>query len=434
MAYINSELNFALSLANIHIRIAIRPYIQDIKWNSQLAKDIVEYFLKKVKPGDRPTLGNIRSYLSNKYIEEEIEKVLSIARDYMLIPKDGITDTIDAFEEFYCNKYLSSTLKRYKNEKETSIELINNIKNIRNIKSSSIDIVKLGELNVNKVIEEELGGLDILPTSFELIKKITPWKGYLRGQLVTVTAEPGVGKSMFLLNEAITFAKHGYKIYLCCLGDLFKLDYIIRSSSIIKNVDYTEVSMNSGKYFDDEVRKIVSNIYLTVTSPGTIDIAQLADFVESNLAAKEDIDVVIIDYDANLNETVKSDTLYEKGKVIYNTMAALTRPKNKKYRLGIIASQPKICFWGKEELPKESLNESSGKQAVIDILITLGRSKKIDNKNAGIIKAAKVRRGKEGLKTPYILLPTGRFQEIDTEEYARMKKHSSEDYTIIEKN
>lgn len=429
----NSELSFAMSLSNTYIRTIIRPFMEDIKWNSQLAKDMIKYFTKKLKAGDKPRLGNLRSYLANKYIEEEIEKILSIAKDYMLIPKDDIGDVLDSFEEFYSNKCLSSILTDYKEGKNTSIGLIKKMKDIKSIKSRAIEVIKIGDLDVNKVIEEELGGLDILPTSFEFVKKITPWQGYLRGQLVTITAEPGVGKSLFLLNEAINFAKNGYKVYLCCLGDLFKLDYIIRSASIIKNVDFNEVSINSGKYFDDEVKNIVKNIFLTVTTPGVIDIAQLADFIESDLTVHEDIDVVLVDYDANLNDSSKTDSLYEKGKDTYNTMVSIVRPKNKKYRLGMIASQPKIIFWGKEELPKESLNESSGKQAVIDLLITIGRSQKISNKNSGIMKAAKARRGKEGIKTPYILLPTGRFQEIDFEEYARMKQHSSDDYTIIEK-
>ena len=99
---------------------------------------------------------------------------------------------------------------------------------------------------------------------------------------------------------------------------------------------------------------------------------------------------------------------------------------DKKYRVLFIASQPKIHYWQNEELPKDCLNESSGKQAVIDLLITIGKSDKIDRsslcEHAGIIKIAKIRRGSEGVKSAYIKRFSGRFEEIDKEEYMGMKQ------------
>ena len=56
-------------------------------------------------------------------------------------------------------------------------------------------------------------------------------------------------------------------------------------------------------------------------------------------------------------------------------------------------------------------------------MITLGRDYRIRGKHAGIISAAKVRRGKEGVKSYYILNDCGHFQEIEHSEYLLLRTH-----------
>lgn len=85
------------------------------------------------------------------------------------------------------------------------------------------------------------------------------------------------------------------------------------------------------------------------------------------------------------------------------------------------ASQPKISFWEYEELPKECASDSSRKQAVIDLMVTIGVAQESTSK-CGIMKAAKVRRGKEGEKSAYHVLPYGKFEEIEREKYAIMRR------------
>ncbi|MCP3686482.1 MAG: hypothetical protein GY861_27915 [bacterium] len=203
---------------------------------------------------------------------------------------------------------------------------------------------------------------------------------------------------------------------------MMKVDFIARMSSMVKQKPYKIVSSNLNKYFDDEVKKLTKNLRLTVLPADSIDMQTLADFIESEVAVDEDIDVIVLDYDSNL-QNLDENNMFAQGRVVYNRMAKLARPEGRPFRLCMIASQPKVAFWGDAELPKSCASESSGKQAVVDIMITIGRDYTIPDRHAGYMTIAKMRRGDEGVKTPYKKMPYGFLRELETSEYIHMKLH-----------
>jgi len=416
-----SEVVFASSLANPKIRTLLKPYIKEINWKSKTAQELVDFMEERVDPGHLPKLGEIRSYMSkNGHLMEEIEQVLKSVKDFIVMPVDSIDGFLEDFNKFYCNKRLNTVFEQ-RNDLDP-VKIVDSIKEIPKVKGESLPLVSLGNCDVQKVIEEEIGDIEVMPSRFDFVRRATPWGGYLRGQLLMVTAPPGVGKSTFILNEAINFLKSGYKVYWIALGDMMSFDFITRSTSIIKGLPFSTVANNINEYFDDEVREITKNLRLTVLPADTVSMAEVSEFVETVVSVDENPDVVILDYDANLRSH-NPDNMFIQGRQVYNAMAKITRPKNFNYRLGIIASQPKIQFWGLPELPKECASESSGKQAVVDFMITIGRDYRIRGKHAGIMSAAKVRRGKEGVKSYYILNDYGHFQEIEHSEYLLLRTH-----------
>lgn len=242
----------------------------------------------------------------------------------------------------------------------------------------------------------------------------TPWGGYIRGQVVMVVAEPGNGKTLLMLNEVVNLLKHGKKVFWVSLADMMCSDFIARISAIALQVPYFQVAIDPKRYFTDEIRELTKNLDIIILPPSFVtpdDILQLVNTKAS------DSDVVVIDYDANVKN--KTDNLYMEGDAVYTAGFHIARPPKKQNRLVFIASQPKVQFYGLELLPKESAAESSRKQAIVDIMITIGRISK-SSVHAGMINVAKQRRGAPRVGM-YSVTDFGLFEDISKEQYGRFK-------------
>ena len=98
--------------------------------------------------------------------------------------------------------------------------------------------------------------------------------------------------------------------------------------------------------------------------------------------------VIIIDYDENFAKD--NSSMYESGGSVYNRIA-LFSVINKS--VVFIAAQPKPEFWNKEVIPLEAAAESSKKQKIIDLILTIGSPAK--NSAIGTLNIAKNRRGED---------------------------------------
>ena len=179
---------------------------------------------------------------------------------------------------------------------------------------------------------------------------------------------------------------------------------------------------------DEELMKIIGNDkqYLEVAKNIDAFIYPVASITMD--ALREEIynwqkqknvhyDVIIIDYDANLKQP--ADNLYESGGIIYDQAKNLAQVNKS---VVFIASQPNKAFWKNELIPLEACSESSKKQMIIDLLITVGRPEGV---NTGIRKIyiPKNRRGKENeILHAKMNGDTGFMYEIQQEEYERLKK------------
>lgn len=401
------------------------PYIGAVPWASPIAKKIIDYIEDNDIGQRHVSPAEIRGCLSNVDVQDEIDGVVSQALEFVNIDEGGIPSFIKEFEEFFNAKHLTQYVAEW-TAKGGATRMVEGIKGLQEVSTSSIPIHRMSELNVDEVIKQELGGMDVLPTSFDFISRATGFKGYMRSQVVMVVAEPGTGKSLFLANEALEMLKQGYKVYWLALGDMLRIDFISRFSALYHRTDMTTVQLNAKKYYTDEVRELLKGLRISCIPSGEIDSYQMKNHVET-AASDEDFDCFILDYDANLKH--RSDNMYEEGDITYNTLSSIARPKGSTtYRLVMVASQPKIMYYGQSELPKESAAESSRKQAIVDMMITIGRSPHIKIAHAGIMKVAKIRRGREGESIFYKLPSHGVFEEISLNDYERMKTRDGDAY------
>ena len=355
------------------------------------------------------------------------------------------------------------------------------------------DVHKIPEIR-----KEGLGeGSSSIKFFLESLNDTLQYDGINIGALVCVMAAPGTGKTTFLTNQGLFSAMQGLHVCYCYIGDMEKIDSLIRNYSIYMESDYrkidvlnnsiekklmackkllkkqkeeseyyTRYSNNIKKYeeqlaennklneawkqnkivltskqlascSDEELMKIIGNDkqYLEVAKNIDAFIYPVASITMD--ALREEIynwqkqknihyDVIIIDYDANLKQP--ADNLYESGGIIYDQAKNLAQVNKS---VVFIASQPNKAFWKNELIPLEACSESSKKQMIIDLLITMGRPEGV---NTGIRKIyiPKNRRGKENeILHAKMNGDTGFMYEIQQEEYERLKKEGYDPTLII---
>lgn len=412
-----SEMVFASALANKRVCSALKSYLDDFRWQSETAKKLIKFFTAPRQDGHVFSPIELETFLTNCSIEDEREKIIRLATEYADLKEDyQIQSVLESFNEFYNKRRLQEILQEGAEDSEW---IIKQISDIRKVNSVPIPIDRVCDLDVDEVMREAFGDGEVIPTSFGFLKKSMPWPGYMRGQVVLVCAPPGVGKSIFLANETVEMLRKGFKVYWLALGDMMRYDFITRLSALITGEDLTKVSVQPQIYFNDEVKALTKNLRLSVLPAGQVDIFNVRDYIENYVCPQEEIDVFILDYDANLLQ--KQESMYLAGDEIYNVMSQIARPSNSLNRVAFIASQPKIQYWEFDELPKEAAGESSRKQAIVDVMVTIGKSSAHQTHHMGVMKAAKLRRGREGVRSYYRLSETGKIIEVLKEDYDRMR-------------
>ena len=197
-------------------------------------------------------------------------------------------------------------------------------------------------------------------------------------------------------------------------------------------------SRQMAQFTEEELYKLLSTDEKFMKIAKNVDIYKYASSEITMDALKEELytqqkqkgihyDVIIVDYDGNLKQP--ADSMYESGGIIYDQAKNLAQVN---HSVVFMASQPKQSFWRNELIPIEACAESSKKQMVIDMLITIGRPEGV---NTGIRKiyVPKNRRGKENeIFHAKLNGETGFMYEIFQDEYDALKKQGYDPTLIIE--
>jgi hypothetical protein len=412
----SGELTIACSLCNEHVRKDVKFFIDDINWETPLAKCVATHF--RDIDGKNLGLGELRTKLAS-FGDDTSQQVMNIIKDYVSLSDTAIASSVKNFSDKYNEFQVAQAFKQ-----PDARSIINFIKNdIKDVDlgGKSVEFVDLSEADIEKIIREEGGAETAIPSHFDFIKDSNPYGGYLLGQVVMVCAPPGTGKTLFMLNEVANMLALGKKGVWFSLGDMITLDFITRISSIVRGIPMFEAAISPSQAFNADVRALLSNLKLATLPADSITPGEMLNIMNNKMGSEE-IDFVVIDYDANFKKV--SDSMYNEGDAVYNTASHIARPKNSRFRTVFIASQPKIQYWDQELLPKESAAESSRKQAIIDMMITIGRNRKLTG-HGGMVNIAKQRRGTEGVSSHYKVESSGRFKMINSSEYSLMKNFTS---------
>lgn len=283
--------------------------------------------------------------------------------------------------------------------------------------------------SIKTVKEKALGSTDnpiIVKFFIDKINQIMQYKGLIPGTLNMVTAPPGRGKTTMMINQGVSSAKQGFNVLHVFLGDMSEFDGLVRYTSCIAGtptsdlVDFTPEEL--GKFIAKwNMSGVFSKVEVISYAADELTASQLIEEITTfQRTNRKHYDVIIVDYDENISKA--DDNIYESGGQIYNKLA-LFSVTNKS--VIFVASQPKTEYWKQEIIPLEAASESSKKQKIIDLMITLGKPSK--SSSVGTIHIAKNRRGEDGkIYRIKISGSNARMTHISEDDYLKIK--SSENY------
>jgi|GEM_PF-3914871 len=283
--------------------------------------------------------------------------------------------------------------------------------------------------NIRKVHEEALGGNGSKKIRFFLdeVNELMNHDAFLPGTLNMISASPGVGKTLSMINQGVSATKDGFNSLHIFLGDLSKeaarLRYLSNYSQIslgkLIKMPIEEHEELSRKLNDEgDTAGALSRNFILPINAGRCSIEQLGNEIEkSQLKEKLHFDQIIIDYDSNLK--TEGMNMYNEGGDVYNKAREFMI---KNQSVGFILSQPKITFFSQEILTLDCASESSQKQHVVDFMMGIGKPGKI-LLPAGVAYVSKNRDGRVGKKI-YLSIngATQTVKSISENEYERLKR------------
>lgn len=434
----SAELQYTVLSSLVKDTSLMTLVVNDIKLNffddskyQYIYKLLLMYFSKYNKvPSNHELLVMTTQYHQEPYgdlvdIQELVKSCYASPRADERFVIDSITDFIkrSKFEEI-----LTKTIDNYQSKNEFNIEkVVEQIVDTYQFELTGIDLYNPNNVEDYKRSRvKALGNNDnpiIIKSSINGFNKALQYKGYKYGDLATIVAAPGVGKSTFMVQESVYSAIQGYNVLHIVLGDMS--EYSIQNK-MMSNA--TEIEVNRftddpelyGKVLmsDPKLKALnpLSRIRILAYAPGEKSVSQLVNIVKQVQESENmHFDVIVVDYADNLaEETVQ---MYSSAGKIYDKLKALAQNN---HSVVITASQPKIGYFEEEVIPFTGLAESSRKQHVVDICITIGKPRR--DADIATFHCAKLREGNTGeLLRLKLDMAKNRMTEITIDEYLNFR-------------
>jgi replicative DNA helicase len=230
-----------------------------------------------------------------------------------------------------------------------------------------------------------------------------------RKKLIAVSAQLNVGKSMFMNNLAVNFARDGFNVLYLSL----EMD----QDDIAKRWDMMTFGYESDDYFqrpDDVVAKMeeykkkhtkLGNLIVKSYPPRSLATFQIKSLLERiRLKHNYIIDVIFIDYLTIMrpNQIEKETTMFDKGKDIAEELRALAGEEN---CLVFTALQVKGAAYGHHHQGSEMVAESLAIPQTLDFLINMIEIIKDEtDQKYFMLSHEKVRDGKKTKKKVFLKL------------------------------
>lgn len=442
------DTQYAIAMVNPHIRRLLRHYKDDPFWSSS-SKQIIELCLRDSDHYLDPSA--VLSQVDGLSIGER-DRLVSLGHGYNQIttPADAAVVVKSILFRLKASR-LHTFIREYDASRKTEKDIETFLQNVIYISKHyglAMNVEDFSSVDLDSIVDEGEEKLVILPSFFAPLNGVLGYNGYPTGRLVTVAGAPARGKTTFLLNEIVNFALLGKKVLYFSFADQDRFDLMLKIVAIVsgfnfmKNLEKTggssavrevveqyysivsnpELVKEVGTTFnnplfdlspaaihsrgirpylkDPLVQKVLANLYLVVETENR---PYVQDIQSTVMSLPEEPDVVVVDYDRYVKART-DEGLYQEGEEIYDGLVSIAKPKSGKKKLVLVASQINKAYWSLPDPPLQSLADSSRKQGISDMVITVGKHLDIPT-HEGYISLVKNRIGPTG-KFPYILLPT----------------------------
>lgn len=380
-----------------------------------------------------PSKSELKILIQENYIKEygsidDIYKDVDTLCDKKVSNEDFVYDKVSEFiRRNNIEEVLGEAVDTIESSGEINLDVIASKLNTgMNLNFTKSPVYKLSDISKVKEIKEDALGSSENPITLKCFIEPINWcmqyKALTPGTLNMVVAPPGRGKTTFLINQGVSTAQQDLNVLHVFLGDMTKYDGLLRYLSCLSGVDTSRLVDLNEEELVAFIKKwnmsgILSHIYIASYGADELSTSQLIEEVTSiQKENKVHFHAIIIDYDENLAKDV--DSMYESGGNVYNKIA-LFAVINKS--IVFIAAQPKKEYWSSEVIPLEAAAESSKKQKIIDLMLTIGSKNK--SSSVATLNIAKNRRGEDGkLIRLKKIGSNARFEPITEDEYVRLQQ------------
>ena len=207
------------------------------------------------------------------------------------------------------------------------------------------------------------------------------------GTINVITAPPGNGKTMLIMNQGVYVAGTGKHTLHLAIGDLTRRQVILRFLAIITKTSMQQISMLNPEQFKQfltkakqKYRTIFEYLHCKCIIPNAMNGIEIIKLIQKEQESKNiHFDQVVVDYDGNIETAISTNnkkydkdnkSMYYEGADVYNHFAQFAKQNE---TVVWMLSQPKINFWGNEKIPLEGLADSSKKQHIADFIMSLGK-------------------------------------------------------------
>jgi len=382
-------------------------------------------------PSQQELLAVVHELYDPSYVAVGVDDVKNAASQLYNANYYDENFVVERIEKFIMRNQIENTLKNYlprvQNGDEGSIEEIGN----RLVESMDVDLRKavvfnLGDFEGLKNVRTKAIGDDgqysmVIKSFLWPINNSLAFGGYKPGDCVMIVSAPGTGKTSFMLNECYNAAQQGFDALHIFIGDMSNYDGFVRYLSRLTKWNQDKIVALSYEQQVELGKKhnftgILNRLDVLEYPPSAISVRELEQEVyRLQRVQGKHYNMIAVDYPDNLTE--EDDMMYKSGGDIYNVLSRLA---NVNRSVVITGSQPKPAYWNFEVIPKDGAAESSRKQHIIDVMLTMGRF--YVGAPIGKIHLAKVRRGEEGGVYPIkFTLERMLIEDIRWDEYNQIK-------------
>lgn len=314
--------------------------------------------------------------------------------------------------------------------------IASDLKSSLSLSLSKSQLYNLSDLSkVKEVREESLGSVDsplLIKFFIDPVNWLMQYKAIPPGTVNMIVAPPGRGKTTVSINQGLYGAQQGFNSLHIFLGDMKRFDGLLRYLSCLSGIPTSKLVDLDEDKLTAVIKKfnmsgVLGNIYVLSHAADEVSPSQLIEeVIQLQRDNKIHFHQIIIDYDENFASD--TDSMYESGGNVYNKIA-LFAVLNKS--VIFILCQPKPAYWNHEIIPLEASAESSKKQKIVDLMLTVGRPSK--DSSVGTLNIAKNRRGSD---SKYVRLKfigeNARVEAITEEQYNIEKSRNNSDSKRID--